>query len=343
LAIIQYVLKATQDLAPVLMTTYDQLRDTRLIHVAAAAILDSQGRVLISKRHHSAHQGGLWEFPGGKLEPGEAVLAGLARELLEELNIRPLRSEPLIKVTHHYPDRSVLLDVHRVLEFSGKPRGMEGQPLAWRLPSAMHPSDFPAADRPIITALQLPDRYLITGADATRPVEFLQRLEAAIQQGLSMVQLRAHELADADYFRLAAAAWEICQAYGAQLVLSRTGQLQSRADGVHLTRQQLLALTERPQLTGWIGASCHNPQELQQAERLGLDYALLSPVQPTRSHPDAVPLGWERFAQWVAQVNLPVYALGGLSLKHLAQAKRSGAQGIAAIGAFWGAQATPEP
>lgn len=317
------------------MDSHQNRQGAAPVHVVAAAIMDPQGRVLISKRHEHAHQGGLWEFPGGKLEPGEAVLTGLARELCEELNIELLRTEPLIKIIHHYPDRAVLLDVHRVWEFAGEPEGMEGQPLRWLLPDAMQAADFPAADRPIITALRLPDRYLITGADPARPDEFLRRLENALSRGLQLVQLRAHELSDAQYAGLAKAAQELCRVYGARLLLNRSGEPQSWADGVHLTRHQLMASTRRPQTTGWVGASCHNPQELRQAERLSLDYALLSPVRHTSSHPEVEPLGWERFTEWVERVNLPVYALGGLDAGSLWEAKQNGAQGIAAIGAFW--------
>jgi 8-oxo-dGTP diphosphatase len=88
-----------------------------LLEVAAAAVFDSQGRVLIARRPENVHQGGLWEFPGGKVEPGEAVEQALARELWEELGIRPTRYRRLIRIPHHYPDRSVLLDVWRVEAF----------------------------------------------------------------------------------------------------------------------------------------------------------------------------------------------------------------------------------
>jgi 8-oxo-dGTP diphosphatase len=142
-------------------------------------------------------------------------------------------------------------------------------------------------------------------------------------------------LSDAQYAGLAKAAQELCRVYDARLLLNRSGEPQTWADGVHLTRHQLMACTRRPQTTGWVGASCHDLTELSQAERLGLDYVLLSPVQRTTSHPDVKPLGWERFTQWVERVNLPVYALGGLGAESLQKAKQSGAQGIAAIGAFW--------
>ncbi|RDH87985.1 MAG: Nudix family hydrolase [endosymbiont of Seepiophila jonesi] len=309
-----------------------------LIHVAAAAIEDDQGRILIARRLEHVHQGGLWEFPGGKLEAGESPLQALERELLEELDVRPLRSEPLIRITHHYENRSVLLDVHRVSAIAGTPRGVEGQPLRWCSPQEMRPEVFPAADRPVITALQLPSRYLITGADSSRPEQFLRRLEHVLQHGVRIVQLRAHELSDQDYRELVDAARKTTGNVGARLILNRSGSVldwAGLADGLHLNRHTLMSLQRRPANAGLVGASCHGPEELARAVDLGLDYALLSPVLPTASHPDAEPLGWERFEAWVDQANLPVYALGGMRLEAMVEARRRGAQGIAAIRGLW--------
>ncbi len=124
------------------------------VHVAVGVILDAEGRVLLSKRADDAHQGGLWEFPGGKVEDGESVPAALERELREELSITPLRSSPLIEVSHDYGDKSVMLDVHMVWEFSGEPAGVEGQPLVWVAPIRLGDYDFPAANLPILRAVQ---------------------------------------------------------------------------------------------------------------------------------------------------------------------------------------------
>lgn len=137
------------------------------IHVAAAVIRAVDGRVLIAKRPLDKHQGGLWEFPGGKVEAGESVEAALARELAEELGITVTAAQPLIQVRHDYPDKQVLLDVWQVLAFSGEPHGAEGQPLAWVEPAQLPGYSFPAANRPIVAAARLPDRYLIT-PDARR-------------------------------------------------------------------------------------------------------------------------------------------------------------------------------
>ena len=132
------------------------------IHVAAAVIRGPESSVLIAKRPLDKHQGGLWEFPGGKVEDGEGVESALARELQEELGIEVTQAQPLIQVRHDYPDKQVLLDVWEVLAFAGEPHGAEGQPLAWVAPEALVDYSFPAANQPIVTAARLPQHYLIT-------------------------------------------------------------------------------------------------------------------------------------------------------------------------------------
>ncbi len=308
------------------------------IHVAAAAILDAEGRVLITRRADHLHQGGLWEFPGGKLEPDETLRDALARELEEELAILPRTIEPLIRIRHAYDDRQLCLDFFRVTAFSGKAKGMQGQPLKWLSPWEMRPQDFPAADRPVISALRLPDRYLITGEDPSHRADFLRRLEASLQTGLGLVQLRAHQLDDLHYKELLDNALGLCRNYGARLLINRPRACldwADQADGIHLSAAQLLELDRRPTAAGLVGASCHNPRELLKASDLQLDYALLSPVLTTASHPGVSGMGWDGFSQWLDQVNLPVYALGGMRQDLVDRAKAAGGQGIAAIRAFW--------
>ncbi|MET0066309.1 MAG: Nudix family hydrolase [Candidatus Thiodiazotropha sp.] len=309
-----------------------------LIHVAAAAIFDRAGRVLISQRARNTHQGGLWEFPGGKREVGETSTQALSRELFEELAIQVQVSQPLIRVRHDYGDRQVVIDFFRVHEYCGEPRGAEGQPLRWVSPDAMRAEEFPAADRPVITALQLPQHYVITGDDAPDSPAFLHRLNATLERGLRLIQLRAHGLADADYMQRLSVARGVCRARGGILIINRPVSVldwQGRGDGIHLGAGQLMSLKRRPLGPGWIGASCHTLGELRHADNLGLDYALLSPVQPTLTHPGAPALGWPCFAEWVDQVNLPVYALGGVDSGDLTRACDAGGQGVAGIRAFW--------
>ncbi len=125
-----------------------------MLRVAVGVIGNAAGEVLVALRDAQRHQGGLWEFPGGKIADGEGVEAALARELHEELGIEVETASPLLRVRHAYSDRTVELDVWRVHAFAGTPHGREGQPLRWVAPGALDPAEFPAADLPIIEALR---------------------------------------------------------------------------------------------------------------------------------------------------------------------------------------------
>jgi 8-oxo-dGTP diphosphatase len=123
------------------------------VHVAVGVVLDKSNRVLITRRASGSHQGGLWEFPGGKVEPGEDLYLALARELREELGIDIGRTSPLLEVRHDYGDKLVLLDVHVVWDFDGEALGLEDQPMAWVVASELDNYRFPAANVPIIGAI----------------------------------------------------------------------------------------------------------------------------------------------------------------------------------------------
>jgi len=146
-----------------------------LVHVVAAALIDAAGRVLIAQRLPGTHLAGGWEFPGGKLQPGEERLAGLARELREELGIGIHTPRPLIRVRHAYPSREVLLDVWVVKTYGGEPRGLDGQALRWCTQDELAATELLPADGPIVAALRLPERltqasteyYAVGGAGAT--------------------------------------------------------------------------------------------------------------------------------------------------------------------------------
>lgn len=124
-----------------------------LVHVAVGVILDADRNILITRRAPDAHQGDLWEFPGGKIEAGESLTEALARELREELGIVIGRTSALLEVHHDYGDKSVLLDVHVVWEFSGEAQPLEAQPMAWVAPDELSGYAFPAANQPIVAAV----------------------------------------------------------------------------------------------------------------------------------------------------------------------------------------------
>ncbi|WP_095147994.1 Nudix family hydrolase [Pseudomonas sp. Irchel s3a18] len=308
------------------------------VHVAAAVIRDAGGKILIARRADAQHQGGLWEFPGGKVEEGEAVQVALARELHEELGIVVTAARPLITVHHDYPDKQVLLDVWEVSAFTGEPHGAEGQPLAWVTGRELGSYEFPAANQPIVAAARLPSEYLITPDDLETPM-MLRGIQKAIAGGIKLIQLRAPNGYDPKYRDLAVDAVGLC-AGKAQLMLK--GSFEWLGDfpsaGWHITAAQLrkYASAGRPlPASRWLAASCHNAEELSLAEQMGVDFVTLSPVQPTQTHPDAVPLGWEQASQLIAGFSKPVFLLGGVGPAERQKAWETGAQGVAGIRAFW--------
>lgn len=308
-----------------------------MVHVAVGVIVNSNGNILIAKRPDNSHQGGLWEFPGGKVEPGESLFAALKRELYEELAIDVIATEPLIKIRHDYGDKQVLLDVHKVVEFSGQPLGNEGQPIQWVATADLHQYEFPAANRPIISAIKLPRRLLITGEFASVE-DCLNRAAQALQSGIRFVQLRVPEVEAMHH--LVEPLSLLCAQFNAQLQLNCSPELfascASQQVGLHLNARELMRCQQRPVAANvLLGASCHNSQELAKAQSISADYLLLSPVKLTTSHPEQKPMGWEAFGELIESVAVPVYALGGMTEADLPEAIAHGGQGIAAIREWW--------
>lgn len=312
----------------------------RTIHVVAGVLIDN-GRVCITRRRADAHQGGKWEFPGGKLDSGEARLAGLKRELHEELGIDVQAAAPFMTLQHAYRDLDVLLDVWRVTRHDGAPHGREGQELRWQAIEQLDPSEFPDADRPVLRRLQLPPLYAISDAGRLGEEEFTARLERVLAAGVRLVQLREPQWDRPRFCAYARRLAALCHRFGARLLVNAAPEIfgECEADGVHLTSARLLASTERPvSAEYWLGASCHNAAELEKAAALGADFAVLGPVQPTRSHPGAPVLGWSRFQELCRAATLPVYAIGGMRAADFAAAQANGAYGLAMISGVWDAE-----
>jgi 8-oxo-dGTP diphosphatase len=218
---------------------------------------------------------------------------------------------------------------------------MEGQPLSWVQPSKLCGLPLPAADQPVVQALCLPERYLITPEpEPGRDDAWMCALQQAIASGVPMLQLRAVTLSVAAYRRLAESVLHRVRAAGGSTRVLLNGDprlaLELGADGVHLNARRLARLRRRPlpdhQL---VGASCHGALELESAARLGADFAVLGPVNATATHPGAPALGWPVFGELTAAARIPVFALGGVGAGDLDTAWAAGAQGIAAIRALW--------
>ncbi len=309
----------------------------KVLEVAVGVVFNRAGEVLISQRPEHVHLGGLWEFPGGKVEADEDIDQALRRELLEEVGVDAASSTPLICLRHDYPERSVRLHVRTVHSFKGEAQGLEGQPVRWVPLSDLDRYPFPAANLSIIHALRLPSCYAIMNLEAGGGLHLDEKLEALAALGIQLVRLRPLGCEPADYQRHAARLVRRGERLNVQLLVSGDPTLldQTGAAGLHLRSTQLSSFSLRPTPGDrWLAASCHDAGELARASGLGVDFVVLGPVEPTASHPGAIPLGWPRFQALVEAVALPVYALGGLDRGDLDCARRHGAHGVAAIRGF---------
>jgi 8-oxo-dGTP diphosphatase len=301
-----------------------------LVRVAAAVIFGADGRVLLAQRPNGKPYAGYWEFPGGKLEPGEGAAAALARELHEELGIVVKRASPWIVQEFVYPHAHVELDFFRVFEWSGVPTGHDGQALAWQTPGAFDVAPLLPANTRVMAALSLPPIYGITCAEDLGEDEFIRRAERAFAQGLRLVQLREKNWSMARRDAFAARLLPLATRFGVRVLLNGSPSDARRRGfaGAHWTAAALEQATSRPDDL-LVGASCHSPQELERAIELDVDFALVGPVRATPTHPHAQPLTFEGFESLIRGTRVPVYAIGGLTPDDLRAAIGCGAHGIA--------------
>jgi 8-oxo-dGTP diphosphatase len=332
---------------------------TSPLHVVAAVLRDAQGRVLLARRPEGKADAGLWEFPGGKVEPGETAFEALRRELREELGVSVMAAEPLIRVpvasqampaaapgpTSPPPALRLRLDTWQVTAFDGQPEAHEHAALAWVPPDELSRYPMPPADRPVVAALREPHLVLVTpepgdGPDAERA--WLGSVERALSDGIRRLHLRVGDHRAAVRARLAAELAPRCRAAGAILYVHGDAALaHALGAGLHwrasqLRRPEAAELTRRHHGAGLrVCAAVHDAGELALAEALGVDDVLLGPVKATATHPGQPGLGWAAFEGLRARTAMPVIALGGLGPGDLADARRHGAQGVAGIRAFW--------
>ncbi|HZW26591.1 MAG TPA: Nudix family hydrolase [Gallionella sp.] len=323
------------------------MNEPKIVEVSAAILQRPDNSFLLAQRPPDKIWAGYWEFPGGKVERGETARHALVRELREELGIEVEAAYPWITRVFAYPHATVRLSFFRVTSWSGELHPHEGQQFAWQ--AALTPpfsrerergqitvAPVLPANMPIMRALELPTLYAISNAAELGMDAFLHRLEAALANGLRLVQLREKNLSRDELRELARRVLVLAHAQGAKVLLNGDVELAQEvgADGVQLTGTQLAQLSERPAVE-WCAASCHNADELHRAETLGCDFALLSPVLPTKSHPGAPHLGWENFAAIAAGSTIPVYALGGLTHDDMETAWQHGAHGISLLRQAW--------
>ncbi|MEO8165844.1 MAG: Nudix family hydrolase [Betaproteobacteria bacterium] len=306
-----------------------------LVDVAAAVIEQADGRFLLTQRPVGKVYEGYWEFPGGKVEPGESVAEALDRELREELGIDVQLAYPWITRVYTYRHATVKLHFYRVVSWRGDPHPRENQSLAWQCNRDLTVSPILPANAPILKALSLPTRLGITCASELGISGALTKLQRALAGGLRLVQVREPNLDPGVRKDFAARVTAgVRKVNGIVMINSDIQLAMALGAGLHLPSKALLSTLSRPDFE-WCSASCHNVEELAKAGELGLDFVLLGPVKPTPSHVDSPALGWSNFANMIRSYPLPVFALGGLRPCDLDQARRAGAHGIALMRAAW--------
>jgi 8-oxo-dGTP diphosphatase len=306
-----------------------------IIEVAAAVILRADGsEFLLAQRPQGKVYAGYWEFPGGKVEPGETVRAALQRELREELGISVSACSPWLTRVFTYPHATVRLNFWRVTAWSGEigiSAPLEHDAVDWqKCGKTATVTPILPANAPILKALALPTTMAITMGESEGVERQLARLEEALANGLRLIQVRDKGWPFAQRLWFAETVRCIAGQRGALVLINDDEDIARRAgaDGLHLSAARLAACVQRPDFA-WVGASCHDADELRRAGELGLDYALLGPVLPTPTHPEASGLGWAEFARLITGTPLPVFALGGMTNAMLATAQEHGAHGIA--------------
>ena len=300
-----------------------------IIEVVVAIIAKSDGSFLLTRRPKGKIYEGYWEFPGGKIEYGESRLSALSREIMEELGIQIELAYPWITRVHNYSHATIRLFFYRVEKWHGRPYANEGQDLSWQMADNIRVSPMLPTNLPVLQAFSLPPIYQITNAADLGMQGELNKLENLFNRGIRIIQIREPVMKRNELRLFAYKVVEIAHCYDVKVLMNGDAGLSREfgMDGVHLSSVELMAATSRPE-ANLCGASCHNMEELFQAERLNMDFVVLGPVLSTLSHPEATPIGWRKFSMLIRDFPLPVYALGGMCLEDLAIAWEHGGHGV---------------
>ena len=301
-------------------------RHATLVRVAAAVILAPDGRVLLAQRPAGKPYAGYWEFPGGKLEPGETVRDALVRELHEELGIEVLDAAPWLVQRYVYPHAAVELNFWRVFAFAGEPYGHDGQAFCWQTPGRFDVAPLLPANTAILRALTLPPLCAMVPAGALAGDEWADVAARIVAAGIGLVCV---DVAGADPGALQLRA--LAGRTGARVLVRGADAAAHALDdaGVLWSAPELRAATARP-AGPIVGACCADAEDLARAGAIGLDFAVLEAAasRPGVAGGTAAAGGWDAFAALAAAPPLPVLVAGALAAAGLAPAQRHGAHGV---------------
>lgn len=309
------------------------------IDVAVAVVFNTVGQVLWGCRPEGKPYAGYWEFPGGKVEPDEAVWQALVRELKEELDITATQGGPWFRIEHDYEHANVRLHLYRVWAFEGTPKPLEQQAFTWASLGSSDLSPILPATEPLLPKLVQPALMALSNyqtdfdACANRLEQALRRIKTPVY-----VQFREKNLKGEPLLRAFEHCNALCRETGQFMLLNSSTWLNLRGCveelpcPLHLTEGHLLSGQFKDLLC--VGASVHSTSSLTAAFERGLDYAVLGAVKNTTSHPGQAGIGWEGFRDMALEARLPVYAIGGLGEADLEQAWLHGAHGVAMLSQF---------
>jgi 8-oxo-dGTP diphosphatase len=318
------------------------------IHVVAGLIRhpEDPNKIFLSRRQAGQHLENLWEFPGGKLEPGESRFHALKRELEEENGIQVVSALPFRSVKHRYDDKRVYLDVWEVKHYRGAPHGREGQETTWQSIDNLFELDFPDADVLMLKALDLPSHLLfIPQYDMDKLDPLLEQFRSTLERcHYPLIVFHAPHFSDKAYAdaatQLSSAAQDLD--LKVEVVISRPNLKAMHAKSLQEFKYRrldngLLPQIDKRRLSEELrySAACHSQSDLRKAQALGCSFATLSIIRNTLASAGRQAKGWNDLRSMIGSLDIPVYALGGVRRVDLALARYQGAVGVAGSADFW--------
>ena len=306
------------------------------VNVSVAILINADHQVLFGQRPPPKSWEGWWEFPGGKIEKDETSVDALYREIYEEIGVKITKFEKWVTRKYFYGGNDITLHFFKVHKWEGEVTSKENQKLVWTYLQNLNVSPILPANLFVQKAFDLPMHYAITNLSETSKKVFFNQLQNKISNGLKMIQVREKNISFKEFKIFSKEVIEICKPNDVKVIINSNVDLayEIKADGVHLTSKDLIHIKKIPDNL-IVSASCHTQEEIDIAEKLNINFLVLSAVKKTLSHEDIKPLGWNKFEKIVNKVNTPIYALGGLGVKDYQVALGNGAIGIASQRLIW--------
>ena len=306
------------------------------VDVSVAVLINNNRQVLLGQRPHPKSWEGWWEFPGGKIEKGETSVDALYREIDEEIGVKITQFKKWVIRKYSHGGNDITLHFFKVYGWEGEVTSKENQKLVWTHLQNPNVSPILPANLFIQKAFDLPKYYAITNLSETSKKVFFNQLQNRISNGLKMIQVREKNISFDEFKIFSNEVIKICKPKGVKVIINSDVNLayEIKADGVHLRSKDLISIKKIPKNL-IVSASCHTQEEIYIAEKLNINFLVLSAIKKTLSHPDIKPIGWDEFENIANRVNTPIYALGGLGVNDYSIALENGAIGIASQRSIW--------